>query len=120
MTARKYASVGRWPVILPRQVLAEDVGRGLHDLARLAARPQTGRQHHDHVLEPLRQLGHAALAVGQAKLVLGHDVADLEPAALEALGGELGMRGQDRRQRQAAQVGTAPRASASGRPATCA
>ena len=41
------------------------------------------------VLQPLRQLGHPALAVGQAKLVLGHDVGDLEPAALEAFDREL-------------------------------
>ena len=64
--------------------------------------PEARGQDHDQVLEALRQLGHAALAVGQAKLVLGHHVADLEPAALEAAGGELGVRGQGRRQRQRA------------------
>ena len=80
-----------------RQVLAEDIRRALDDLAGLLTGPEAGREDHDEVLDALRQLGHAALAVGQAELVLGHDVADLQPAALEARGGELGVRGQSRR-----------------------
>ena len=66
----------------------------LHDLARLLAGPEAGRQDHDQVLQPLRQLGHPALAVGQLSWCLVMTSLISSRLRWRVRGGELGVRGQ--------------------------
>lgn len=64
------------------KLLAHDVSGVLYDRVELACTVHAGRENGDKVLAALRELGHAALAVGQLQLKFAHGVGDFERHAL--------------------------------------
>src|SRR5262245_23199154 len=78
------------------KVLAEDVGGQQGGLVLLSLAPEGGHEEHDSVLHALRQLGHAALPVGELELVLPQHAADLERIGLELTHGERHVLGETR------------------------
>ena len=74
-----------------------------HDFVALPRGIQRRAQDRHRVLQPLRQLGHAALPVGQAQLVLAHRAAEISHGErCSHVGGELGVLPQRLGHRRAA------------------
>src|SRR5947209_595213 len=73
---------------LAAQVLTQNVRCRAGGLISLLMSPERGYEHYDRVLHAQRQLGHAALAVGELELVLTHRRAQIGRMSLAQGQGE--------------------------------
>ncbi len=73
------------------KALADGFRREADQFILLPGSVEAGAEHHDGVLQVLRERGHPALAVGEFELMLPHCGGDLKPAVLQLMDRKLGV-----------------------------